>query len=376
MISLNLVATTEEEKTVKLHLEQMVSEVLANKINNGVGIEKDGKRLINKKTLPLFMEFAYEEAQKIANKQKGKNRTKCVGINGKQIMSWAIHYFEEDSIIGTLYNEDGTTYKPPAPVRTATPAVTYTPPKPAPKPQISMFDLMNETADEQTEIDELDEDENELDEDTDEPEEELTEDELGEQPEETQPEPPIAPVKAKTEAAKTHTCSKQYQLYMATQSVYPKRVVAILLGDFYEVFGDHAIFVGKELGLTITSRDCGLEKRVPMIGFPYHAADNYFKQILKRHDVVILEGNEVRLLDRNNTTVKTVETAPPVQLDPPEDYVPTVTQETAGIITDEELAGTDGLDEELALAKEEFKAFNSTALGVLIELFDNKIIAI
>ena len=64
---------------------------------------------------------------------------------GDDIMRWAIHYFEEDSIEGKLYNEDGTEYIPPKPVKKAAsaPPVSHTPPAPKPKPQLSMFDLLD-----------------------------------------------------------------------------------------------------------------------------------------------------------------------------------------------------------------------------------------
>lgn len=106
---LNLTATTPEQKKVKECLEQTVSDVLAEKINNGVRIEKDGKTLINKKDLDGFMKYAYEEARKMA---KGAN---CACISSDVVFGWAVHYFEEDSIEGTLYNEDGTVYSKPAP---------------------------------------------------------------------------------------------------------------------------------------------------------------------------------------------------------------------------------------------------------------------
>ena len=67
-MTLHLTATTTEEKVVKEYLEQTVSEVLADKINNGVSVEKDGKKLISKKTLAGFMKYAIEEARKQAAK--------------------------------------------------------------------------------------------------------------------------------------------------------------------------------------------------------------------------------------------------------------------------------------------------------------------
>lgn len=106
---LNLKAETPEQERVKEYLEQNVSDVLAEKINNGVRIEKDGKTLINKKDLDGFMNYAYEEARKLA---KGAS---CACVSSDVVFGWAVHYFEEDSIEGTLYNEDGTVYSKPAP---------------------------------------------------------------------------------------------------------------------------------------------------------------------------------------------------------------------------------------------------------------------
>jgi hypothetical protein len=126
-----------------------VSDTLADKINNGVYIEKDSKRLLNKKDLTTFMTYATEQARKIYNEQKSGSQAVCV--LGDDIMRWAIHYFEEDSIEGKLYNEDGTEYTPPKPAKKAAsaPPVSHTPPAPKPKPQLSMFDLLDEKATEQ-----------------------------------------------------------------------------------------------------------------------------------------------------------------------------------------------------------------------------------
>ena len=147
-MTLHLTATTIEEKALKEYLEQTVSEVLADKINNGVPIEKDGKKLISKKTLSGFMKYATDEARK----QAAKGST-CACLHSDIVFGWAIHYFEEDSILGTLYNEDGTEYKAPKPTPKVTPkpsvTVTDTPTAPAPKSQpkagqMSMFDLFDE----------------------------------------------------------------------------------------------------------------------------------------------------------------------------------------------------------------------------------------
>lgn len=138
-MKLNLQATTKEERKVKAYLEANASEVLAEKINGGVRIQKDGKMLLNRKTLAGFLKYACDEAKKQA--EKGASSA-C--IDDDAVYGWAVHYFEEDSIEGTLYNEDGSEYKAPVPKVTAkAPTVKYTPPKPQPKPQMSMFDLLD-----------------------------------------------------------------------------------------------------------------------------------------------------------------------------------------------------------------------------------------
>lgn len=136
-MKLNLEAKTKAQQLVKEYLENNASSALAEKINNGFAIEKDGKRLINKKTLDGFMKYATEEARKLA--EKGANSA-CV--EDEVVFGWAIHYFEEDAIEGTLYSEDGTEYKKQSSVTAKAPKVNNTPAKPAQKPQLSMFDML------------------------------------------------------------------------------------------------------------------------------------------------------------------------------------------------------------------------------------------
>ena len=168
-MTLHLTATTTEEKVLKEYLEQNASEVLADKIYNGVPVEKDGKKLISKKTLAGFMKYATEEARK----QAAKGAT-CTCLHSDIVFGWAIHYFEEDSILGTLYNEDGTEYKAPKPAPKVTPkpsATAEAPVVPAPKPQpkagqMSMFDLFDEpekAVEPTTDTDEYDDEEVALD---------------------------------------------------------------------------------------------------------------------------------------------------------------------------------------------------------------------
>ena len=146
MVTLNLTAVGAEQELIKKYLTENVSDSLADKINNGIRIEKDGKTLISKKTLDGFMKYANEEARKLA--AKGATYA-CV--EDKIVYGWAMHYFEEDSIEGTLYNEDGTEYKPPK-VNKSKPTVSSSvsnktsiaiPKEPA--GQLSLFDFSDST---------------------------------------------------------------------------------------------------------------------------------------------------------------------------------------------------------------------------------------
>lgn len=85
-MKLNLQATTKEERKVKAYLEANASEMLAEKINNGVRIQKDGKMLFNRKTLASFMKFACDEAKKQA--EKGASSA-C--IDDSVVYGWAVH---------------------------------------------------------------------------------------------------------------------------------------------------------------------------------------------------------------------------------------------------------------------------------------------
>ncbi len=89
-----------------------------------------------------------------------------------------------------------------------------------------------------------------------------------------------------------HPQNKIYQRYIDAQEKYPNAIVLIRLGDFYEVFGDNAETVKEELDLMITSRDFGLDVRVPMCGFPQHKTDIYLEKLLEKHGVLVLEPDK------------------------------------------------------------------------------------
>nr|WP_330381818.1 DNA mismatch repair protein MutS [Defluviitalea phaphyphila] len=65
------------------------------------------------------------------------------------------------------------------------------------------------------------------------------------------------------------------------------------LGDFYEMFFEDALTASRELEITLTGRDCGLEERAPMCGVPYHSAETYINKLIdKGYKVAICEQVE------------------------------------------------------------------------------------
>ena len=80
------------------------------------------------------------------------------------------------------------------------------------------------------------------------------------------------------------------QQYLDVKSRHQDCVVLFRLGDFYEMFFDDAVLVSRELELTLTGKDCGLEERAPMCGVPYHAASVYIARLIEKgHKVAICE---------------------------------------------------------------------------------------
>ncbi len=296
MITLNLTATTAEEKVLKEYLEQNVSEILAEKINNGVPVEKDGKQLISRKTLAGFMKFATEEAKKQA-----ENGATSACVHSDVVFGWAIHYFEEDSILGTLYNEDGTEYKAPKPApkpkKTATTTATDTniaaptvsapaPKKDNPTGQLTMFDFMDEP---ETPAEDVEAPADEAVEDTAvDAVVEVTEQSTEVVPDEVEQEPVIE--EPPPEKSKILPLYEKYQHY---QQEFPNTVVAMRVGDFFEIFGEAAVTVAKELEMTLTSRDCGLSERVPMIGYPFHVADTYREKIRAFANIAVIDSEQM-----------------------------------------------------------------------------------
>ena len=87
--------------------------------------------------------------------------------------------------------------------------------------------------------------------------------------------------------------SPMMQHYLETKEEYPDSILFYRLGDFYEMFFEDAVEVSRELELTLTGKDCGLEERAPMCGVPYHAASVYISRLIdKGYKVAICEQTE------------------------------------------------------------------------------------
>ena len=87
--------------------------------------------------------------------------------------------------------------------------------------------------------------------------------------------------------------SPMMQEYVKTKEQYKDCILFYRLGDFYEMFFQDALTVTKELELTLTGKDCGLEERAPMCGVPFHAAETYINRLIEKgYKVAICEQVE------------------------------------------------------------------------------------
>lgn len=313
MTTLNLTANGKPQELILAYLQKNASEVLAEKINKGTPIKKDGKQLINKKTLDGFMTFANDEAKKLAEKNA---RSAC--IEDAVVYGWAIHYFEEDSIEGKLFNMDGSEYKPvvkPA-SKSFTKSIKEEPPKQK-QQQASLWDMI--TTEEKKTVTEQADDHELIDNAVDGDEDELTNTGASDELDEEIGDPSIDEIAEALEQAVAEKNGKPIQApipypqfyteYLELQEHYPEHIVLIRLGDFYEAFGGDAELLVHELDMTLTSRKIADDERIPIIGFPYHAAENYIAKIRTNHDVIITEnGNITALAKLIKTDVKTIDT--------------------------------------------------------------------
>lgn len=102
-MEIRLEAATRQEELIKAYLEENADAAFASKINDGVFIEKDGQRLLSRKTL----KGCISHIRSLAKKQAVDN---CAVIEDCVVFQWAVEYFQNDTIEEKLIKEDGTEY--------------------------------------------------------------------------------------------------------------------------------------------------------------------------------------------------------------------------------------------------------------------------
>ena len=299
----------------------------------------------------------------------------------------------KDSIEGTLYNEDGTEYKPPKPVTPPKPAATYTPPKPQPKPQMSLFELMENNANEEKPSENM-QDVSQKQNNRITP--IRTTKNRAMMPKRTKNRPKKncerLPKRRKTcrclqypRKRKPFRCRARPSIsgiceYRTSIPVISSCSAAEISTrhSAYEALGKGAQILSENLALTLTGRDCGLLERVPMTGIPHHAVDNYIgKAIECGLKIVLADSSDSVKVYPQHPAVPVPEKVekPTVLTDPPaEEGKHWIDEKT--YVDDDGLAHnaekeTDSEDDEPAF---DMSAYDTEALAILDELFGNEII--
>ena len=87
--------------------------------------------------------------------------------------------------------------------------------------------------------------------------------------------------------------SPMMRQYLDIKAENEDSILFFRVGDFYEMFFEDAKTASEELDLVLTGKDCGLEKRAPMCGVPYHSCEAYIARLVaKGHKVAVCEQME------------------------------------------------------------------------------------
>lgn len=358
MTKLNLAANGDDQIAVLNYLQQNATDVLANKINNGVQIVKDGVTLINKKTLDGFFRYATDEARKLVAKD-----ARCACVLDHVVFGWAIHYFEEDEIEGTLYNLDGTEYKT-AVKPVTTPKITTKPVVTKPKKnegQLSIFDMtLSDNEPDDTDEDVCDDTEDlyevqDICESTSQPTAQqvsihtITHNDMSDAtPSQsvTSTQSAVAIHEQHTQPitsqfANTDAKAMFYYKYEIMQRQYPNNILLYRVGDFYEALDKGAELLARTIGLTLTGLSCGEAGRHPMCGIPYHALDVYVDKIKRHFAITIMDSdNDVRVVEKTELSVvdavqQNAQRLAELDEDNAENFVPVTAQQTQQNIPDD-----------------------------------------
>ena len=80
------------------------------------------------------------------------------------------------------------------------------------------------------------------------------------------------------------------QQYMDIKKQYKDEILFYRIGDFYEMFFDDALTASRELDLTLTGKQCGMEERAPMCGVPFHSYEGYVARLIGQG----IQGGDLR----------------------------------------------------------------------------------
>ena len=133
--------------------------------------------------------------------------------------------------------------------------------------------------------------------------------------------------------------------YLETKKQYKDCILFYRLGDFYEMFFDDAELVSRELELTLTGKNCGLEERAPMCGVPFHAADIYITKLVDNgHKVAICEQVEDPKLAKGMVKREVIRIVTPGTNTAPESLDETKNNFLMGIIWADDSFGISAID--------------------------------
>jgi DNA mismatch repair protein MutS len=81
--------------------------------------------------------------------------------------------------------------------------------------------------------------------------------------------------------------------YLSIKASHQDAILFYRMGDFYEMFYEDALIASKILGIALTKRGKADGQDIPMCGVPYHASENYLKNlVIAGHKVAICEQME------------------------------------------------------------------------------------
>lgn len=89
-------------------------------------------------------------------------------------------------------------------------------------------------------------------------------------------------IKVKRSEVDVNKLSPMMQQYMEIKRDYLEEILFYRVGDFYELFFEDGELASRELELTLTGKNAGLESRVPMCGVPFHSVKPYIEKLVNK----------------------------------------------------------------------------------------------